>query len=381
MSNASSLMRDVEQYLARYVVVSDPTVYSVLALWIVGTYIFQSFDVFPYLCITAPVKRAGKTTLKELVGFASSKPEPIAGATEASIFRLIATYTPTLLIDEAESLSSEAAGTMRALMNVGFRRGQTLPRAVKGSETDVIRMPTYCPKVFVLIGDVNDTLRDRSIIITMARGTPAQEYRYDVGEVEGNELRTRIIAMLEFEREKVLERYNARVVAQPIAAQVSSRDRDLWLPLLSICDVFAPERLDAVYQCAVDMVTLKQTVEARSVVEYRRQDVEGAANEDEYASRLLAALVQLDGWLPVGKDEVLFSADMVQQLHELPLSPWRTFEGTGINEHRAAHMLKRFGVVPKLVQVTIAKNKRRVGRAYRWSQVDAAAGKWLKDAR
>src|SRR5207247_3545549 len=51
----------------------------------------------------------------------------------------------------------------RSVLNGGYRKGATVTR--RG-----LTYAVYSPKVFILIGDVFDTLRDRSIVIEMWRG-------------------------------------------------------------------------------------------------------------------------------------------------------------------------------------------------------------------
>src|SRR5262249_53889453 len=38
-----------------------------LALWVLNTWIFESFDIAPYLSITSPTRRCGKTVLMTLL--------------------------------------------------------------------------------------------------------------------------------------------------------------------------------------------------------------------------------------------------------------------------------------------------------------------------
>ena len=62
--NAAALVRDVEGFLRRFIVLPVHTALP-LTLWALATFTFESFDAFPYLAITSPTKRCGKTRLLE----------------------------------------------------------------------------------------------------------------------------------------------------------------------------------------------------------------------------------------------------------------------------------------------------------------------------
>jgi hypothetical protein len=85
----------------------------VLALWTIATHAFECFDAFPYLAITSPTKRCGKTRLAEIVELFSINGLRTVGATPAALFRTIQMNASeggivTLIIDEAEVLGSKS---------------------------------------------------------------------------------------------------------------------------------------------------------------------------------------------------------------------------------------------------------------------------------
>src|SRR5438445_11973551 len=77
----------------------------VLALWTLATHVFDCFDAFPYIAITSPTKRCGKTRLADIIELLAARGEPLVNPTQAVIFRTIQSSTPTLILDEAETLS------------------------------------------------------------------------------------------------------------------------------------------------------------------------------------------------------------------------------------------------------------------------------------
>ncbi len=131
----------------------------VAALWSIGTFMFDEFDSFPYLSITSPVKRCGKTRFGELLELLSCRPIMSVNMSEAALFRSIDSDQPTIIIDEAESLrnrNSERSQSLLSILQAGFRKGASVPRCV-GKSHDVEKFSVYCPKAILAIGNLPDT--------------------------------------------------------------------------------------------------------------------------------------------------------------------------------------------------------------------------------
>src|SRR5215467_4648072 len=108
------LVDAIEAYFARYLAI-EPGLALVLALWSIATHAFDAFDAFPYLAITSPTKRCGKTRTAELLSFVCAKAKSTVGISVAALYRTIELDKPTLIIDEAESLRvrSERSSALR----------------------------------------------------------------------------------------------------------------------------------------------------------------------------------------------------------------------------------------------------------------------------
>ena len=143
VQQARALFAEMKDFITGYVTFPNDDDYALVAsLWAAATYLWPHFDAFPYLVITSDTKRSGKTRFSEILSFLCSNSRNMAGMTAATVFRTIRDEQPTMFIDEAESLSGESADTMRTVLNVGYRRGQTIPRVEKNR---VVQWPAYCP--------------------------------------------------------------------------------------------------------------------------------------------------------------------------------------------------------------------------------------------
>jgi hypothetical protein len=92
------LVRDLEAFLTRYVILPTWAVLP-LALWALMTFCFDSFDAVPYLVISSPTPRCGKTRLLECLELVVSVPRRASNVSEATLFRMIEKLAPTLLLD------------------------------------------------------------------------------------------------------------------------------------------------------------------------------------------------------------------------------------------------------------------------------------------
>src|SRR5437868_4571563 len=122
-SNGAQLVTTLESTFRKYVAL-DSGLPLVLALWTLATHLFDCFDAFPYLAITSPTKRCGKTRLAEIIDLLCCNGLRTAGATAAAIFRTIQSQesqggTVTLILDEAEVLGtkSERSEQLREILN------------------------------------------------------------------------------------------------------------------------------------------------------------------------------------------------------------------------------------------------------------------------
>lgn len=359
MTDSRSILQALRDYLAQYMAFPDPAFGTVAGLWTIGTYLWPSFDAYPYLVITSDTKRSGKTRLAELMSFVCANAHNISGVTPATVFRLIRDEQATLFIDEAELLSSEAATMMRAVLNSGYRRGQSIPRV--GESGKVEQWPAYCPKAFILIGDVYDTLKDRSIVLRLRRGEPARRFLWEPAQAEGRDLGERVSSLVGDTRGAILSTYQ-RHAGLPF---LPDRDEEIWLPLFAICAVVAPIELHGLTRLAVDLATDKTAPARRMVNLQDRAGLEAAerkALDDEYSVRLLRDLaVVVDGHANLSSQRAL------ELLYDLPTAPWRRFRGDGLTQNNLADMLRRFGVHARYIRPhTKHKGERpKVARGYR----------------
>ncbi len=264
-------------------------------------------------------------------------PFNVAGATAASLFRIIQDNKPTIMWDEAETLSSEASSLTRAFLNVGYRKGQTIPRA---TGQGVIQWPTYCPKVFVLIGDVYDTLRDRSIICEMQRGEPAKRFAYETAKAEGEEIAQEIKSLIAENIEKIQSAY-----ADIELPFLTDRDAEIWRPVFALSAVLDVGEKTSLARIAVDMATEK-TSDVKRYGYVNQEEHEKIVRREEYGKRAIADLLFL-----TKKVKYIESKNAVKLLRGIDIAPWRKFEGTGLdNMKKLADLVGIFELRPKLIR-------------------------------
>lgn len=361
---------EVEQYLSKYMVFPNDGMRFVVALWIILTYLWPELDVMPYLSISASTKRAGKTRLLELLSFVTANPRWMTGGTGPTMFYMIRDEAPTLLFDEAERLSSEAAGIIREAMNSGYRNGQTIPRMGEGKKVE--HWPSFCPKAFSLIGDVNDTLRDRSVVVRLKRGAPEQmeklaTFKHSRASAEGNAIGLAVKQHVEDHKKALLDYADSYYGP---AFLTSDRDVELWLPLFVVCQVFAPNRVTELQRIAADMAAEK-TAEARSYSELNQEGAEQQAEREEYGVILLRDMLAV-----MNGEKQVTTADALQRLYDLPTAPWRRFKGTGLTPVMMGELLSAFGVSPKPIRY--GKQYKGAGQPVRRGYTRADVEKALK---
>ena len=130
--NGSDLLSEIRNLYKRFTVLPKHTD-NVLAVYTVFTYAIEYVHVAPILAIRSPVMRCGKSTVLTILSRTTYRAKMSANILPAALFRTIAKYSPTLLIDEADSFltGKNANEELRGLLNAGhFRETATITRCV-----------------------------------------------------------------------------------------------------------------------------------------------------------------------------------------------------------------------------------------------------------
>lgn len=250
--DAYRTFQDLTSVLGKYVEFKDAEWYHVVALWIMGTYIFRVFEAYPYLAITG-FRGSGKSKTAEIISRLAFNGLSTVGISEASLFRIVEATGATLIIDEGEQLMDKnKAQTLRELLNAGYRKGSKVYRQEKtktgGFETR--GFDPYSPKVIVNIAGLEEVLGSRTIAITMLRSNTDKGKKIVTDHGDNWEvLRSSLYAfgLEKFQEIRVSYNYS------PDVQIANNRDNELWSPLIAVGKVVFkdhPEELDGIREFA-----------------------------------------------------------------------------------------------------------------------------------
>jgi len=341
-----ALLCSLEEHFRRYAVIENGLP-LVLSLWSIATHLFSGFDTFPYLAVTSPTRRCGKSRLGELLQGLCANPERTVQMTPAVLFRLVQETKPTLIIDEAESLrgKDECSQALRAILNVGYRRGNTVRRNAKqnvdGSFT-LQAFETFCPKVITLIGNLPDTLADRCIPVRMKRRTNENlaRYRFSIAAKESAPLKSKIATWSAANAKEVTDYYE-----QNELLFLSDREEELWLPLFAALNVADRTRVADLEATALRLSGAKTETEPT-----------------ELGIRLLTDIRQIFNG-SFDAPEHLTSEALLNRLIVLDESPWEDLGfGKRLNARKLAELLRPYEIRPQNVRTGVGT---QVKKAYK----------------
>jgi hypothetical protein len=228
--NIADVLDEIAKIIERHIVCERHTIIAA-SLWIVFTWCIDAVQIAPIACITAPEKRCGKSQLLRLLAKLSLRSLHTDNITAAALFRSIELWQPTLFIDEADTFLKNNED-MRGVLNAGFERNGCVIRTT-GDNHEPTPFRVFGAKAISGIGQLPDTIRDRSIILELRRKQP-------------NEVRAllRHADISEFERiKRKLARWSddyseALKIARPALPEaLNDRAQDCWESLLSIADL------------------------------------------------------------------------------------------------------------------------------------------------
>jgi hypothetical protein len=300
-----ALLDALSSTIRLYVIVSQEQA-DAIALWNVHAHAHDAFDVSPKLILKSVQKRSGKTRLVSVMERIAAKPLPVSGIKPAALLRIIEMQAPTLLLDEMDAAmkqSREMAEALRGIINSGFDRAgarfvMNVPTGDGGYEPR--QFSTWAPQLLAGIGNLPDTVRDRSIEIDMLRKrtdeTVKRLRRRDGGDLHELSRKSRRWAKDNLK--------NLSHAMPEMPSGMSDRAADAWEPLFAIADLAGgdwPQRSrKAALALSGDNVLEDESIDTILLADIRAEFTMDQIRSEE----LVKALVAIEGhpWAEFGRD-------------------------------------------------------------------------------
>jgi type II secretory pathway pseudopilin PulG len=370
------VLSEIIDVLRKYVAWPNDESMWAVALWIMHTYVTPAFDISGRLAILSRQPASGKTRVLELVQKMSVNPMSAVAITPSVLWRKIEASSPppTILLDEADGYwgrggSSSAHRQLIAIINVGFQRNATVPRAV--GQQDVVDFSVYAPVALAGLGNLPDTVMTRAVVIPMARRKKGVKIA-PLREKSSRKEMAKIRALLELWADKA---FPALEIADP-DMPVEDRDADVWEALIAIADLASldeagnPSAPSAVSGAASKPWAEMAREACIKLVELARGRVA------DPTIRLLA-----DVQLVFGEAENMLTKALLDALYRLPNAGW---DVNTLNSRTLARILRTYGAEPKDIRVDGDTARRwqikgGVGKGYKREDLESAFARYLDE--
>lgn len=230
-----SLLDEVYSFLVKYVDFPKVGQADAVTLWVAHTHAFDAAETTPRLAIQSLTPQSGKTRLLELLEMLVANPITTSSISPAALFRCIAdedSPTPTILIDEIDAVfSAKGKGKedLRGLLNAGYKRGALV---VRMAASRVEKCKVFAPVALAGIGQLPETVQDRSIVIALRRSEAGT-----IAKLRRSEAAPDAFMLHSTLHEWAVQNMALLATARPVMPDcLSDRATDIWEPLFAIAD-------------------------------------------------------------------------------------------------------------------------------------------------
>jgi hypothetical protein len=344
--DGSVLLHALSSTIREYVVLLDVQADAV-ALWSVFTHAHDATDVSPKLVLSSAQKRSGKTRLAQVMERLVARPLLVSGIRPAALLRIIETHAPTLLLDEMDAAMKrdrEMAEALRGIINSGFDRAgarfiMNVPTPGGGYEPR--EFSTWAAQLLSGIGNLPDTVRDRSIEIVMVRKRRNETVKR-LRRRDGAELNVLGQKSARWASDNL---ENLRSARPEVPSGLSDRAADAWEPLLAIADLAGGDWPMRARNAAIAL------------------SGEHVKVDDNIGTMLLADIRAV-----FGSDDQVTSERMMEALAAMEGHPWAEFGpgGKPITKNQLARQLRPYKILPGTIR--IGPGPKDTAKGYKLSQ-------------
>ncbi|AYN40583.1 DUF3631 domain-containing protein [Streptomyces dangxiongensis] len=328
----SALLDELRARIAKFVILPSEQALDAVTLWVAATHLQPAWQHAPRLAVVGPAKRCGKSRLLDILTETVHEPMLTINTTPAAVFRSITDEPPTLLVDEADTIfgtpkMAEKNEEMRGLLNAGHQRNRYVTRVV-GNDHTPHKFATFAMAALAGIGDLPDTIMDRSVVIRMRRraeGESVKPFRSRRDTPALHDLRDRIAAWAR----PLLDEAADLEPAMP----VEDRAADTWEPLVIVADLAVGSWPRRSREACARMVAAEVEVE----------------EEQPGGARILADIRSV--FVAQREVDSLSTDELLHHLRQNAESPWAEWGRSGLTARDLARMLNQFGIKPGNVRL------------------------------
>jgi len=294
-----------------------------LPLWILGTYCFNSFRIFPMVGLSSPEKRCGKSTVMSLLKALSNRAILASNISPAAIYRVTESWQPTLLIDEADTYLKDN-DELKGIINSGHSKDTAYVIRCEGENSEPKQFSTWTPKAIAMIGELPDTNRDRSIVVTMRRRMPGE--KVDKLPIDFDKYCVSIRGKcLRWAMDNNLRLSNTNIKIPDIG---NDRATDNWTPLITMAEIIGAEWTD-------------KAIESM-------KHLSGGGDDDNIGAMILIDIKSI--FEEKGTDRI-FSEDLLVELIEREDRPWCEWRrGNPMSKTSLSRLLKPYKIRPQTIR-------------------------------
>ncbi len=346
----AQLLTDVAKTIRRFIVLEHEQA-DAAALWIAFTWFIDSVEVAPLAIINAPEKACGKSQLLTVFGRLVARPLPAANSSAAFLFRAVELWTPTVLIDEADTFIRENE-ELKGLVNAGHTRANAYVGRVVGDAHEPKLFGVWGAKAFAGIAlekHLPEATLSRGIIFNLRRKmkTESVERLRHAGDGAFDTLPAKLARF-------ALDYSDTVKHARPnMPEALDDRTLDNWEPLLAIAT------------CAGD-AWLARASKAALVLSGNVSGSQSASNE---------LLSDIDTVFQAKRADKLSTTDLIAALLEDEENAWATYNrGKPLAPRQLGRMLSAYGIQSKTFRFGLDTRK-----GYELAQFSDAFARYVHD--
>jgi hypothetical protein len=330
-SEGTAVIRDISNFLSRFVAYPSENCLIAHALWIAHTHLMDAWDSTPRLAVLSPEPGSGKSRVLEVTELLVPRAVEAVNVTPAYLFRKVSDPEgrPTILYDEIDTVFGPKAKDneeIRGLLNAGHRKHSVAGRCVvRGKEIFTEEIPAYCAVALAGLGGLPDTILTRSIIIRMRRRAPGETvepYRRRVNGPEAEVIRDRLATWAAAIEQEITG------VFPEMPLGIVDRDADVWEALITVADAAGGEWPALARVAAVALVA-----------------------DSKRGTHSLGVQLLTDLRTVFGEADALSTEYILNTLHTFDESPWADLRGKPLDARGLSARLRQYGVKPTTVRI------------------------------